>query len=106
MSKFSGAMNCQHGDGGEGERLWGLSAGHVLTSKDIADIQNLISDHNEMCGALPDAHHEGERSAIHKIGGDELLAKWDTLFEREVDHAASRALEYVNRKMAELGHQH
>lgn len=105
-SKFLKAMHSQHGDGGEGERLYGLSAGHVLTPKDVQDIQNLIADHNEMCGALPDAHHEGGRSVIHRIGGDELLAKWDTLFDREVDEAATKALAFVNAKMAEFSKTH
>ena len=106
MSKFDAAMNSYRGDGGEGERLYGLSVGHVLTEQDVRDIQNLLADHNDMCGALPEAHHEGERSAIRRIGGEELLAKWDTLFEREVDQAAQRAKAYIDAKMAELARTH
>lgn len=103
-SKYEKAMTHYRGDGGE--RVYGLSVGHVLTAQDVQDIQNLLADHNDMCAALPEAHHEGERSAIRRIGGEELLAKWDTLFEREVDVAATRALAYVNAKMAELGKNH
>ena len=106
QSKFEKCMTSYRGDGGEGERLYGLSVGHVLTDKDVQDIQHLLADHNDMCAALPDAHHEGERNAIRRIGGEELLAKWDTLFERECDEAATRALAYVNAKMAELARNH
>lgn len=102
QSKFQQAMWEPHGDGGESERLYGLGVGHVLTAADVQDIQNLIADHNAMCGALPDAHHEGGRDVIRRIGGDELLAKWDTLFDAEVEHGAARALAFINAKMAEL----
>ena len=101
-TKYEKAMNNYRGDGEGGERLHGLSVGHVLTARDVQDIQDLLGDHNDMCAALPDAHHEGERSAIRRIGGDELLAKWDTLFDREVDQAAEKGLAYVKAKMAEL----
>ena len=105
-TKYEKAMLNYRGDGEGGMRLHGLPVGHVLTARDVQDIQDLLDDHNDMCGALPEAHHEGERSAIRRVGGEELLAKWDTLFEREVDEAATKALAYVNAKMAELGKNH
>lgn len=56
-----------NGDGGEGERLWGLSAGHVLTEQDVADIQNLISDYNDEIGQTSDVHHKVWQRAIRDV---------------------------------------
>src|SRR4051812_20662965 len=43
VTAHKGLSGCDaHGDAGEGERLWGLAAGHVLTEQDVKDIECLM----------------------------------------------------------------
>lgn len=98
--------NGDGGDGGEGERLYGLSAGHVLTESDVRDIHNLLADYSDEIEKAANVFHEGARDAIYRIGGKDLLARWDTLFEREVDAAVTKAKAYIDARMAEFGRSH
>lgn len=61
-----------NGDGGESERLYGLSPGHVLTKQDVADIQNHISDYNDEIGNTVEIINAAYQSAVQDMAPDKL----------------------------------
>lgn len=82
------------GDAAEGERLWGLSAGHVLTERDVEDIKNIISAHNDEIGIQSENFHHGRLRAFSEIGGqalvDKMMAKDDAMVNEAVQHAMDK----------------
>ena len=62
-------------------RCYTFKAGRVLSEQDVADLQQVLADHNDEIQKSADAFHEGRIAGIHEIGGDELVAamtaKWD-----------------------------
>lgn len=66
------ALVACHGDGGESERLWGLSAGHVLTDKDVEDIKNLISDYNDEIGNTIELLDNAYQQALLDMAPDKV----------------------------------
>lgn len=80
------------GDAGEGERLYGLTAGHILTERDIEDIQNLTADHNDEIGIQSQNFHMGRIRAFHEVGGQELADKMIAKDDAEIASAVERAM--------------
>jgi len=80
-----------HGDGGEGERLYGLGVGHILTEDDVQDIQNLLADHNDEIGQTADVIYQAWQSALASCEPDKAdLVK--RLADLEVRLATEKAL--------------
>lgn len=78
LSHFTQAVEIKqrkicNGDGGEGERLYGLSVGHVLTEADVRDISNQSQDFNDEIGRLADIFYEARMATLHEIGGEVLV---------------------------------
>lgn len=80
------------GDAGEGERLWGLSAGHVLSERDVEDIKNVISDHNDEIGISAQNFHQGRIAAFYAVGGQALVDKMLAKDGAMIDEAVRRAM--------------
>lgn len=89
-----------NGDGGESERLHGLSVGHVLTEDDIKDIRNLTRDYSDEIGQTADLFHHARQDAIQVVAPDkaELVNKIDDL---QVSICMERALKMCAQKEAE-----
>lgn len=85
----------------EGERLWGLSAGHVLTERDVEDIKHIINDHNDQIEEAADSFHLGRIDAWRRLGGqklvDEMLAKEAV----QTDEMVERAMERFRDRLGE-----
>ena len=80
------------GDAGEGERLYGLTAGHVLTEADIRDIEVLIADHNEEIGNSADKFQEARVATLHEIGGPALVAAVEANDQAIINAAVEKAM--------------
>lgn len=89
-----------HGDGGEGERLWGLSTGHVLTESDVADIQHLIWNYNDELGSTSEIGHQAFQSAVARVAPDkaELVERISQL---QTDLVCEKSLASFYRKLIE-----
>lgn len=81
-----------HGDAGEGERLYGLSVGHVLTEQDVKDIECLIADHNDSIGHEAEKWDEARKATLHEIGGKALVAAAEAHDENQIAAAVERAM--------------
>jgi hypothetical protein len=91
-----------HNDAGEGERLYGLAVGHVLTEQDIRDIESLLADHNDAIGHEADKWHEARIATLREIGGDELVAAAEAKDHAICSDAVERALAGFRKRTAEL----
>lgn len=87
------SIGCSGNCGEEGERLWGVSPGHVLTEKDVEDIKHIISDHNDQIADSAESFHLGRIDAWRSIGGDELVEKNLKAEEAERDEIVERAMD-------------
>lgn len=99
--------------GGEGmsdfeadERVDRFKPGHVLTDQDVKDIQTILDEHDKALVDAAGAFHQGQRDAIRRIGGDELLKRWDTLNEMETNAAVEKAMKHFDEQMAKYGKRH
>lgn len=81
-----------HGDAGEYERLYGLTAGHVLTDQDVKDLECLIADHNDAIGHEADKWNEARIATLREIGGDALVAAAEAHDEKLCSEAVERAM--------------
>jgi len=90
-----------NGDAHEWMRLLDLSAGHVLTDQDIADIRVLIDDHNDEIGNSADAYHRAREQVLHEIGGEALVKAAAEADEWQSQVAVSKAMEHFYRKSAQ-----
>lgn len=81
------------GSADEHQHLYGLTAGHVLTERDVEHIQNLLADNNDQIGATTDALHNGRMQAFFEIGGQKLVDEKMAADEAMVDAAVQRALD-------------
>lgn len=50
-----------------------LRVGHVLTEKDVAAIQAVVSEADKRENEIVEAHHDGRMQAFREVGGDELV---------------------------------
>jgi hypothetical protein len=91
-----------HNDAGEGERLYGLGVGHVLTDADVRDIESLLADHNDAIGHEADKWHEARVATLREIGGDELVAAAEAKDEALCDAAVQKALAAFRKRTTEL----
>lgn len=81
-----------HGDAGEGERLYGLGVGHVLTEQDVKDIECLLADHNESIGHEAEKWDEARKATLREIGGAALVAAAEAHDERLIRECVERAI--------------
>lgn len=81
-----------HGDAGEGERLYGLTAGYVLTEADVKDIECLLADHNEALGYEAEKWHQARVATLRELGGDALVAAAEAHDEKICNEAVARAM--------------
>jgi len=81
-----------YGDAGEGERLWGLSAGHVLTDQDVKDLECLMADHNDAIGYEAEKWDQARKATLHEIGGDALVAAVEAKDEAMISAAVERVM--------------
>ena len=84
-----------HGDAGEGERLYGLVAGHVLTEQDVKDIECLVADHNDAIGHEADKWGEARKATLREIGGNALVAAVEARDEQMISVAVEKAMARV-----------
>ena len=49
-----------------------LRVGHVLTEKDVAAIQAVVSEADKRENEIVDAYHDGRMNAFREIGGEDL----------------------------------
>lgn len=75
-------------------RAYAFKVGRVLSEQDVADIQQVLADHNDEIQKSADAFYEGRIAAIHEIGGDELVAamtaKWDAEAKEVIDRIMAK----------------
>lgn len=90
-----------HGDAGEGERLWGLQAGHVLTDQDVADIEKLSADYNQEIEEGVEAFHKGRTDALFEIGGKDLVAAVEAKDAAFIERCTADAISLMNRRRDE-----
>jgi len=62
-----------HGGDNAYFRAYMFKPGRELSISDVADIQTVLSQHNDLIGEQSDIHHEARMSAFHEIGGQELV---------------------------------
>lgn len=87
-----------YGDAGEGERLWGLTAGHVLTEQDVKDLECLMADHNDALGHEAEKWHQARIATLREIGGDALVAAAEARDEQLINSAVEKALTKFREK--------
>lgn len=92
-----------NGDGHEGERLYDLGVGHVLTAQDVKDIENLLADYNDEIGSSADAYNRAREQVLHEIGGEELVKAAGTADDWAANVSIIRAMEHYYRKAREYG---
>lgn len=81
-----------HGDAGEGERLYGLTAGHVLTDQDIKDFECLMADYNDSIGHEAEKWDQARKATLREIGGDALVAAAEAHDEKVTKEAVDKAM--------------
>lgn len=81
-----------YGDAGEGERLYGLTAGHILTEQDVKDLECLMADHNDAIGYEAEKWDQARKATLHEIGGDALVAAVEAKDEAQISAAVERAM--------------
>lgn len=81
-----------HGDAGEGERLYGLAAGHVLTDQDVKDIECLLADHNDALGHEAEKWDEARQATLREIGGEALVAAAAARDEQVITASVERVM--------------
>lgn len=91
-----------HGDAGEGERLYGLSIGHVLSEQDVADIERLLADHNDAIGHEAEKWHQARVATLREIGGDGLVAAAEAKDQAACDAAVEKAMAAFRVRTAEI----
>jgi len=81
-------------DGGDDAyfRAYMFQPGRELSISDVADIQTVLSEHNETLGELTDIHHEARMAAFHEIGGRELVDAVVAKQAARVDAIVAKAL--------------
>ena len=81
-------------------RIYPLTVGHTLTTQDVADIQQVLADHNELLGAEVEAFHKGREDALREIGGDELVNAVQSKQAARCDEVVRKAMAqfYAKRK--------
>lgn len=91
-----------HGDDASGhERVYMLNTvGHVLTEQDVADIAELLDDHNEQIGEAASDFHRGGLEALRRIGGDQLVNAVETRDEIKTSEIVDRAMSKVRADLA------
>lgn len=91
-----------YGDAGEGERLYGLKAGHVLTEQDVKDLECLMADHNDAIGFEAEKWHQARIATLREIGGDALVAAAEARDEQVINASVEKAMAKF-RQMTEAG---
>lgn len=81
-----------YGDAGEGERLWGLTAGHVLTDQDVKDLECLMADHNDAIGYEAEKWDQARKATLREIGGDALVSAVEAKDEAMISASVERAM--------------
>jgi len=81
-----------HGDAGEGERLYGLTAGYVLTEQDVKDIECLLADHNDAIGHEAEKWDQARKATLREIGGDALVAAAEAHDEKLINAVVEKAM--------------
>ena len=81
-------------------RIYPLAVGHTLTTQDVADIQQVLFDHNELLGAETEAFHKGREDALREIGGEELVKAVQAQQAARFDEISRKAIAafYEKRK--------
>lgn len=81
-------------DGGDDAyfRAYMFKPGRELSISDAADIQTVLSEHNDLLGQISDAHHEGRMSALHEIGGQELVDAVEARQAKRIDELVAKAI--------------
>lgn len=82
-------------------RVYGWTAGRVLSEADIADVQKVLSDYNDEIGESTNAYHNAREQVLREIGGEELVKAAAEAAEWQSSVALSRAFEHFHRKSAE-----
>lgn len=87
-------------DGGDDAyfRAYMFKPGQELSISDVADIQTVLSEHNDLLGQMTDAYHEGRMSAFHEIGGQELV---DAIEANEAERVAALVGKVIARLKAD-----
>lgn len=89
-------------DAGPYFRAYALAAGHTLTVQDVADIQAVLCEHNDLIGEQSEQHHNGYIQALRDIGGDELVHLHETQQSNRVDEVVRKVLDAHKAKRKEL----
>lgn len=74
-------------------RVYELSAGHVLTSDDVKDIQSLLSELNTQEEIRADEFHKGREDALMEIGGADLLTAVQMKDHERIAHHVRKAMD-------------
>lgn len=88
------------GDNQGHERLYGLSAGHVLTDRDAQDLHDMLQELNDLIGDNANAHHMGRLAAFREIGGDMLVAAAEGADRAMSDAAVASAMKKFRESAA------
>ena len=89
-------------DGGPFFRAYGLSVGHVLTEQDVADIQQVLADHNELIGEQADLYRRSRIDTLRELGGDALVDAGEAADDAMVKAACEKALARFHARSREL----
>jgi hypothetical protein len=81
-----------HGDAGEGERLYGLGVGHVLTDQDVKDIELLLADYNDALTHEAEKWDQARQATLREIGGEALVAAAAAHDQKLIDESVERVM--------------
>lgn len=87
-------------DGGPYFRIYMLRVGHTLTTQDVADIQQVLQQHNDLIGEQADLLHHATEQAMLNIGGQELLDAHRSKQSARIDAIVAKALADVRTQKA------
>lgn len=81
-------------------RIYPLEVGHMLTTQNVADIQQVLADHNNLIGEQVNLLHAAKEEALFAIGGEELVLAVRSVQAARTDEVVRRAMEkfYEKRK--------
>lgn len=80
------------GDCNEYFRVYGLTAGHVLTERDVEDLKNLLAEFNDEEPAA-EAYHRGRLGGLLEAGGQAAVDKAMATDAKMTDDAVRNAME-------------
>lgn len=88
-------------DGGPFFRAYALGVGQVLTAQDVADIQQVLADHDELIGEQADLGQQVRVATLREIGGDALVEAVEAEDMAMVNRAVQKALARYDALRAE-----